>query len=201
MHIFAQLTKIGRHKNFANEKVNFTTILVLLRRKARKKLFPKSLPTFLPTTFFDILALLTWTLRARTFVLLKLRRNMHIALLEGVRPLIKMCVKRGLKKSRNKDYFFTRKVLNKTSSKFLGMLSCSSFLCIKNFKTQKCITDLKKKCFIFGSRDLSENATVLTKWNFVFTVLAKLLKGFAWNFQHIFLDEECIVERPLLEFR
>ena len=33
-------------------------------------------------------------------------------LLEGFRPLIKMYVKGGLKKSRNKDYFFTRKVLN-----------------------------------------------------------------------------------------
>ena len=33
-------------------------------------------------------------------------------LLEGVRPLIKMYVKRSLKKSKTKDYFFARKLLN-----------------------------------------------------------------------------------------
>jgi len=66
------------------------------------------------------------------------------ALLEGVRPLIKIYHKRGLKKSKTEDYFFTRKLQSQTNSKFLGMLSCPIFPCIKNFKTQKYITDFRK---------------------------------------------------------
>jgi len=77
-------------------------------------------------------------------------KKMLSVLLEGVRPLIKIYYKRGFKKSKTEDYFFTRKLQNQTDSKFLGMLSCSSFSYIKNFKTQKCITDFRKNVLFLG---------------------------------------------------